>query len=362
MRRKKILPPDPKQKGFALKQTILKKEGGLTPGEAVLWTGLVLCTFVLCITLGSVNIPLRDIWHSVFGGNVSKESYRAIVCWTRLPRALCAGLMGTALSLCGAAMQGLLRNPLADGSTLGVSSGAALGAALSIVLGITVPGLETAGPAAMAMLFAFGSLLLILALAWGIDRNFATHNIILIGVVFTMLVSSLLSILITFSGEKLRSITYWTMGSLSGKSYEQAAVLLGGLLLFGSPLFSRGRELNAFAVGEENALHIGVPVRRVKLTVMICASALIGICVSIGGSVAFVGLIIPHMIRLAAGPNHRKLLPLSAFAGAVFLMLADLAARSILSPIELPIGVVTSLIGAVVFIVIFYRSRKGGVI
>jgi iron complex transport system permease protein len=151
------------------------------------------------------------------------------------------------------------------------------------------------------------------------------------------------------------------MGSLSGKSYEQCAVLLGGLLLFGGPLLAHGRELNAFAVGEENALNIGVPVRRVKLTVMICASALIGICVSIGGSVAFVGLIIPHIIRLAAGPNHRRLLPLSAFGGAVFLMLADLCARSILSPIELPIGVVTSLIGAVVFIVIFYRSRKGGI-
>ncbi len=338
-----------------------QKEGGLGFGPAVLWTGLALATFVACVSLGSVNISLRDVWNSVFGGEVSRETYRSIIWWTRLPRVLCAGLMGAALSLCGAAMQGLLRNPLADGSTLGVSSGAALGAALSIVLGITIPGLETAGPAAMAMLFAFGSLLLILALAWGIDRSFATHNIILIGVVFTMLVSALLSILITFSGEKLRSITYWTMGSLSGKSYEQAVVLLGGLILFGTPLFLQSRELNAFAVGEENALHVGVPVRRVKLTVMICASALIGICVSIGGSIAFVGLVIPHMVRLAAGPNHRRLLPLSAFAGAVFLMLADLAARSLLSPLELPIGVVTSLIGAVVFIVIFYRSRKGGV-
>ena len=330
-------------------------------GPAALWTGLTLVTFVLCVSLGSVNIPLGDVWRSVFGGEVSRETYRSIVWWTRLPRVLCAGLMGAALSLCGAAMQGLLRNPLADGSTLGVSSGAALGAALSIVLGITLPGLETAGPAAMAMLFAFGSLLLILALAWGIDRSFATHNIILIGVVFTMLVSALLSILITFSGEKLRSITYWTMGSLSGKSYEQAAVLLGGLVIFGLPLLAQSRELNAFAVGEENAVHVGVPVRRVKLTVMICASALIGICVSIGGSVAFVGLIIPHMVRLAAGPNHRRLLPLSAFGGAVFLMLADLTARTIISPLELPIGVVTSLIGAATFIAIFYRSRKGGV-
>ena len=338
-----------------------RKEGGPGFGLTALWTGLALVTFVACVSLGSVNIPLRDVWNSAFGGEVSRETYRSIIWWTRLPRVLCAGLMGAALSLCGAAMQGLLRNPLADGSTLGVSSGAALGAALSIVLGITIPGLETAGPAAMAMLLAFGSLLLILALAWGIDRSFATHNIILIGVVFTMLVSALLSILITFSGEKLRSITYWTMGSLSGKSHEQAAVLLGGLILFGTPLFLQSRELNAFAVGEENALHVGVPVRRVKLTVMICASALIGICVSIGGSIAFVGLIIPHMVRLATGPNHRRLLPLSAFAGSVFLMLADLAARSLLSPLELPIGVVTSLIGAVVFIAIFYRSRKGGV-
>ena len=339
----------------------LKNRSGLALGGAALWTAGVLAVFVLCVCLGSVTIPLRDIAASVFGGEVSRESYRAIVTWTRIPRVLCAGIMGASLALCGAAMQGLLRNPLADGSTLGVSSGAALGAALSIVLGVSLPGLESAGPAAMAMLFSFGSLVIILALAWGMDRNFATHNIILIGVVFTMLVSALLSILITFSGEKLRSITYWTMGSLSGKSYEQAALLAVGLVLFGTPLLLQGRELNAFAVGEENALHVGVPVRRVKLTVLVCASALIGICVSIGGSVAFVGLIIPHIVRLVSGPNHRRLLPVSAFAGAVFLMLADLAARTVLSPLELPIGVVTSLIGAVTFITIFYRSRKGGV-
>ncbi len=338
-----------------------QKEGRLGFGSAALWTGLTLAAFVLCVSLGSVNIPLRDVWNAAFGGEVSRETYRSIIWWTRLPRVICAGLMGAALSLCGASMQGLLRNPLADGSTLGISSGAALGAALSIVLGISIPGLESAGPAAVAMIFSFGSLIMILSLAWGIDRSFATNNIILIGVVFTMLVSALLSILITFSGEKLRSITYWTMGSLNGKSYQQDAVLAGGLILFGVPLFLHSRELNAFAVGEENAAHVGVPVRRVKLTVMVCASALIGICVSIGGSVAFVGLIIPHMVRLAAGPNHSRLLPLSAFAGAIFLMLADLTARSILSPLELPIGVVTSLIGAVVFIVIFYRSRKGGI-
>lgn len=334
---------------------------GLTAAAAVL---LLPVTALLCVCLGSVNVPLGEtlgILRDGLSGGQAEGTFGAIVLSLRVPRVLCAALMGAALSLCGAAMQGLLRNPLADGSTLGVSTGAALGAALSILLGITIPGLPIAGSAAMAMLFAFGSLVLILALAWGIDRNFATHNIILIGVIFTMLASSLLSILITFAGERLRSVTYWTMGSLSGKSYGQAGVLLLGLALFGTPLLLQARELNAFAVGEENARHVGVSVRRVKLTVMICASAMIGICVSIGGSIAFVGLIIPHMVRLVSGPNHRTLLPLSMAAGAVFLMLADLAARTVLSPVELPIGVVTSLIGAAVFIVIFFRSRKGGI-
>ena len=332
----------------------------------ILLLALVLAgSFLACVCAGSIRVPVGEslslLWNGIRGAEMPESVFRSIVLTLRVPRVLCAALMGAALSLCGAAMQGLLRNPLADGSTLGVSTGAALGAALSIVLGISIPGLPIAGSAAMAMLFAFGSLILILALAWGIDRSFSTHNIILIGVVFTMLVSALLSILITFAGEKLKTITYWTMGSLTGKSYEQAAVLLGGLVLFGTPLLMQSRELNAFAVGEENAVHVGVPVRRVKLTVMICASALIGICVSIGGSIAFVGLIIPHMVRLTLGPNHRTLLPVSMAAGAAFLMLADLTARSILSPLELPIGVVTSLIGAVFFIVIFYRSRKGGI-
>lgn len=329
-----------------------------------LLTALLSAVFLLCVCLGSVAVPLGDTLSLLGGAMEGREApegmYSAIVLSLRVPRVLCAGLMGAALSLCGAAMQGLLRNPLADGSTLGVSSGAALGAALSIVLGFSIPGLPLAGAAGMAMVFAFGSLAAILALSYGMDRSLATHTLILIGVIFSMLVSSLLSLLITFSGEKLRTITYWTMGSLSGKSYEQAGLLAGALLLFGGVLLCQSRELNAFSVGEDNALHVGVPVRRVKLTVMAASSALIGVCVAIGGSIAFVGLVIPHVMRLIVGPDHRRLLPLSLFAGAVFLMLADLAARWVLSPLELPVGVVTSLIGAVFFLFIFYRSRKEG--
>ena len=328
--------------------------------EGVLWTLMTLLTATVCISVGSVSIPLEEVWRAVFGMPVSRASWESIIHWTRLPRVLCAGVMGASLSLCGAAMQGLLRNPLADGSTLGISSGAALGAALSIVLGISVPGMAAAGPAAMAMVFAFGSLMIILMLAYSMDRSLATHSIIMIGVIFTMLASGILSLLITFSGEKLKTITYWTMGSMNGKTYEQLNMMTGALVICGALLLTRGRELNAFAIGEENAMHIGVPVRRVKLQIMIAASVLIGVCVSVGGSIAFVGLIVPHMIRLCSGPNHRRLLPRSMFGGAIFLMLADLGARTVLRPTELPVGVVTSMIGAIVFIGIFVRSRKGG--
>ncbi|MBQ8137150.1 MAG: iron ABC transporter permease [Clostridia bacterium] len=195
-------------------------------------------------------------------------------------------------------------------------------------------------------------------LALSLDRSLSTATIILIGVVYSMLVSSLLSLLIAFSGNKLRAISFWTMGSLASSSYENVLLLLITLVIAGGILLSRAKALNAFALGEDRALHLGVDIRREKLIVMSCVSILIGVSVSIGGGIAFVGLITPHIMRMLSGPNHKRLLPCCLFGGAVFLMFCDLIARTIVSPIELPIGVVTSLIGAVMFIVIFIRQRS----
>lgn len=335
-------------------------------GRKLLWWCLppvLLMTMLLCVCAGSVPLSpgetLQILWRGLTGTEVG-GSGEAIILRVRLPRVLCVALTGASLSLCGAAMQGLLRNPLADGSTLGVSSGASLGAVLAIVLGMQFPGLPFAGTMVMAMLFAFGSLALILTLAYALDRSLATGTIILIGVVFSMFVSSLMNLLITFAGEKIKSITFWTLGSLSGSTYVNALTLLLALTVCGGVLLALGGALNAFALGEEQAQHLGVSVRRVKLTVMVAVSVLLGVCVSIGGTIGFVGLVIPHMVRLVLGPDHRRLLPASLLAGAVFLLLADLVGRTLLSPIELPIGVVTSLVGAVAFLVIFYRSRKRG--
>ena len=317
---------------------------------------------ILCICVGSVRISVSDtltaVWNTVWKLPVPENIAKNIILNVRLPRVLCVTLAGAALSLCGAAMQGLLRNPLADGSTMGVSSGAALGAVTAMATGFTLPGSSYGGIMITAMAFAFGSLILILSLAYTLDRSLSTSSIILIGVIFTMFISSIISLIITFASDHTRSLSFWTLGSFSGVNYEQAALLLLALVLCGGVLFRFSPELNAFAIGEDNARHVGVNVKRVKLIILITVSVLIGVCVSISGTISFVGLVMPHIARMLVGPNHRRLLPASLFSGAVFLLLADLIARTVLSPIELSIGVITSLVGAVAFVIIFYRTRK----
>ena len=339
------------------------KREGFAPGVILAFAAATLATLLLCVCAGSVAVPLREtlrvLTRALLRQSLPESAAARILLASRLPRVLCVALTGASLALCGAAMQGLLKNPLADGSTLGVSSGASLGAVTAIAFRITLPSLPMAGTTAMAILFAFLSLMIILLLAWRLDRSFSTGTIILVGVIFSMFVSSLMTLLITFASDRIKAITFWTMGSLAGSSYRNAAMLLAVLIAGAAVLFSLAGELNAFAVGEDNALHVGVDVRRVRLTVLVTVSVLIGVCVSIGGTIAFVGLVTPHMVRLLTGPNHRRLLPASLFGGATFLMLCDLAARTVLRPVELPVGVVTSLLGAALFVVILCKTRRG---
>ena len=324
----------------------------------------LLAAMLLCVCVGSVSVAPKDTLTAIFCALLGKPApagvAKNIIVNVRLPRVMNVALVGASLSLCGAAMQGLLRNPLADGSTLGVSSGASLGAVIALALGVTIPGSDYGGTMLMAMAFAFLSLTLILSLAYALDHSLATNSIILIGVIFSMFVSSVINLILSFVNDQVRSIAFWTMGSLSGTGYPHTRILSLALLLCGGVIVRHARELNAFAIGEDNARHVGVNVRRVKLAVLVTVSVLIGVCVSVSGSIGFVGLVVPHAARMIAGPNHRRLLPASMFAGTIFLLLADLIARTLLSPVELSIGVVTSLVGAVAFVVIFYRARKAG--
>lgn len=347
----------------AEKNRINKK--GLPQWEYLAFIAAVFLTFILCVSVGTVRLPWADVLHYlqdlIFGTKHEYEVASAPSIMTvRVPRVICVALSGMSLALCGCAMQGLLKNPLAEGSTLGVSSGAALGAITAIAFDISVPFMSLAGPTVMAMLFAFGSIMLVLFLAYRLDNSLSTNTIVLLGVIYSMFISSIIMFITTFASEKIRSITFWTMGSLQGSTYTEALMLLGVLAVCGTLILSKAEELNAFAIGEDNARSIGIDVRSTRLAILIAVSALIGTCVSIGGSIGFVGLVVPHMTRMIVGPNHRRLLPATLFSGAMFLMIMDLISRVIMRPRELPIGAVTSLIGAVLFVFIFAGTRRNG--
>ena len=339
-----------------------KRRTRFTLTEYIVFTLLLIVAFFLSVCVGSVGISLEDTINSIVcyvtGAESGNTMVDAIILSVRIPRAICVGLSGAALAICGAAMQGLLKNPLADGSTLGVTAGASLGAVTAIAFGTFLPFLGNGSVMISSIVFAFASLVLILTMAYGLDRSLSTNTIILIGVIFSMFANSLISLAVTFAGDKVKSIMFWTMGSLAGTGYAEALYLFVALVVCGGVILSRWRELDAFAIGEDNARNIGVDVKSTKLIILITVSVLIGVCVSIGGTIGFVGLVIPHMVRMVSGPEHARLLPGCMFAGAIFLMLMDLLSRLLLNPIELPIGVVTSFIGSFVFIYIFYSSRK----
>jgi len=321
---------------------------------------------MLSVSVGSVKISLHDTFritlHNFFYfGNINDldPSIVVIIEKVRTPRVLLAALVGAALSVAGAAMQGLLRNPLADSSTLGVSSGAALGAVLTIALGIQLPLFPSLSITIMSIIFAFLTLIIILVLSYKISYNLSSTTIILTGVIVSMFSGSIISFLVTMSNdEKLHSIVFWTMGSFSGRGWEHVWLLLPSFIIGIIGLLGYSRELNAFALGEDKALYIGVDTKKVKIWILVLVSILVGASVSVSGTIAFVGLVIPHISRMLVGPNHKHLMPISVVFGASFLMLTDLISRTLLRPSELPIGVVTSLIGSIIFINIFYAQRQ----
>lgn len=329
--------------------------------SALLLTGCI----ALCIALGSVPFTLRDVLGSLVNVLSGQDLITGVaptaipILWTiRAPRVLLGGIVGASLAVAGAAMQGLIRNPLADGSTLGVTSGASLGAVLTISMGITLPFISGLATTAVSILSAFVSLMLILSFSHRVDANLSSHTIIMSGIVFSMLASSIVSLIIAFADDHLRNILFWTMGSFSGRGWTYLLLMVIfaipglGILLFGA------RELDAFAMGEEQAAYAGVDIRKTRLRILIAASVLCGASVSVAGSIAFVGLVVPHIVRLVSGPAHTRLLPGCAVVGAVFLMLCDLLARTIAAPLELPIGIITSIFGALAFLHLFYKRRS----
>lgn len=324
---------------------------------------LLLLLFVLALSCGTFTIPVMDVLPSLLG-NSDNSSNQLVIQQIRLPRALLAILIGAILGICGAATQGLFRNPLADPSLIGVTAGASAGAAISIFLVASVATLHGFSGVAWISFGAFigGIVTVLLVYALATDSNgTSVSTMLLVSIAITAIAGGVTSILQFFAdNEMLRRISIWQMGGLDGANLDRVliAVAITALLCISLPRFAMS--LNALLLGESEARHLGINLQRTKLFLIVLIALGVGVSVALAGSIVFVGLIVPHIMRLLVGPNHYRLLPLSAFGGAILLLAADTVARTILSPIELPVGLVTAFLGAPFFISLLSKRHEYG--
>lgn len=332
------------------------------------WSGgCFLCFFFtlsMAVSVGSAEIEPLTVWKVIFchwwGESAATwgiDEVTATIVWQlRLPRVLLAAVVGASLSMSGVIFQGLLKNPLADPYILGVSSGSAAGAVLAIITGWGVWWLGTWTIPVFAFAGACLALFAVLRLAkTGIEMR--TETLILAGVVVQAFFGALLTFAIAVSPEELRRIQYWLMGSFTLKEWGHVWLAIPFLFTGWVIAWSYSRELNLFVLGDRQAGHLGVHVLRVRLFLLIVASLVTAVSVSVSGMIGFVGLVIPHVMRLLTGADHRTLIPLSTITGAIFLVWADVLARLLLSPGELPIGVITAFVGAPFFAFILKKNQ-----
>ncbi|MFC2022805.1 FecCD family ABC transporter permease [Chloroflexota bacterium] len=327
--------------------------------------GLVLLLMVVImvgLAVGSARVPLG----SVGGILLSRlplvditpdwtQGMEMIVIDIRLPRVLLAGIVGAALAVAGTTYQGLFRNPLADPYLMGVAQGAALGAVAGFFLPWSVAGFG------LVPVLAFIGALAAVAVVYSVARvgkTLPVTTLILAGVALGSFLASITSYMMTISGEKLHGIFSWLVGSFSASGWEQVGMVIPYVVVGVGVIWLYARPLNIMQLDEEQAQQLGVDVERTKLVLLVAATLITAAAVCFVGTIGFVGIIVPHAVRLIWGPDHRFLLPLATFAGASFLILADIAARTVLAPTEIPVGVITAFVGAPFFLYLLRNKKR----
>src|SRR5699024_9526802 len=337
--------------------------------KIVFWGGigliLLLFSVIVSLSIGTAKLPLSHVWGILFQqipglGNAFSgdwaESTEQIILKVRFPRVILAILVGAALSLAGAGFQGVLRNPLADPYILGVSSGAAVGAAFIILFGLQTALFGVWTIPIVAFMTALISLLIVLRLA-NVQGKYQLETIILSGVVVSAFLGSFVSLMVAMSVNVVNEIVFWLMGSLAMQGWTFIFVLTPYVIIGFVTLLFFSKHLNLFALGERQAAHLGIHVKRTRLIVLITSTFITAAAVSIVGTIGFVGLVVPHLVRLLVGPDYRVIIPITAIVGALYVLWADTIARTILSPTEIPLGVVTAFLGAPFFGYLLRRSR-----
>jgi len=321
-------------------------------------------TVLLALATGAANLPLSDVLAALATPTLSDPDLHAvlIVQEVRLPRVLLAAVVGAILALSGAAMQGLFRNPLADPSLIGVTAGASLGAAIAI----TLAGLTFSSEFQLTLIstgaFAGGLLAVILVYRLATSPNgTSVATMLLAGIAVTALAGALGALLeFQVDNDMLRRISLWKMGAIDTANYSRLMLASATCLLLVLTIPRYALALDAMLLGESEARHLGIDTNVVKRILIILVALGVGVCVALTGTIAFVGLVVPHLVRLLIGPAHQGLLPASALAGALLLILADAISRTVLAPAEVPVGIITALLGVPFFIVLLRQRHQYG--
>ncbi len=320
---------------------------------------VLVLSIAVTVTIGPANLSVRDVYTAILGhwgiGNSGLTRLQDGIVWElRLPRTLLAAVCGAGLAICGAIMQSLLRNPLADPFVLGISSGASTGAVSVAVLGVGGGVLSLSTGAFIGAVVAFVAVVALAAGAGG-----GTAKVILAGVAGTQLFSALTSFIVMSSAdaEQTRGVLFWLLGSLSGADWSDV-VLCGVVTLFGIVVcLAMSSSLDAFTFGNSAAASLGVSVRQIRILLLTVTALITAALVSAAGAIGFVGLVLPHAARFLVGPRHGRLLPATALIGAIFMVWVDAVARTLFAPQEIPVGVVTALVGVPAFALILFRMR-----
>jgi len=306
---------------------------------------------------------LKVLWASIANGDAISASDKYVLFDIRLPRIVMAILIGSALAVSGTCLQGMFKNPLATPSLIGITSGASLFAALTIVLGSSIrPFIPDILNYSLISIMAFIGAVLTMTFVYRMSTINGKTNIIIMllsGVAVSALAGALTGFLTYFSTEEqLRDLTFWSLGSLGAASWLKNGILFVIIALSYILLINKGKALNAMMLGEKDAQHLGIPVEKIKKQIIILTALMVGTCVAFSGSIGFVGLIVPYILRLIFKSNYHIILPLSAILGSILLLCADTISRTLVAPSEIPIGILTAFMGAPIFIAILIRFKK----
>jgi iron complex transport system permease protein len=322
----------------------------------LLWGGLLSVLSKLPAVFPGLSTSLGNKGAGIL--NSFPDTYSAIVFQVRLPRIILGWLVGMSLAVTGGCFQGLFKNPMADPYIIGVSSGASLGAALAIVLGLK---LFLFGGNWAVIICAFVGALLTVYIVYNIARvggRIPVTTLLLAGVALASFLTSMVSLLVILGSENMHGIVFWIMGGLAGSNWSLVIMMLPFSLLGTLVILAHARSLNGILLGEESAQHLGIDVEKTKKRLFTASSLVVAAAVSVSGVIGFVGLIVPHAVRLLVGPNHKVLLPASAIAGGLFLVGCDALSRIVMAPAEIPVGIITAAAGAPFFIFLLRRGKR----